>query len=340
MLSLIDGDMLRYTLGFACQGLNEESGELEAAPEHIWKYTVDHFIADVVKNSGGEGAPLIYLTGAGNFRFEVAKRQPYKGSRKADKPLLYDEIATYLIDSWCAIMVTGMEADDAMVIEQTSNLSYSYIEASGEHILNKALCSTIICTLDKDLRMCPGWHYSWPVGEFIGEREPYFVDKMGGLAPIYHPTKTKNVYAVWNQMSGEPIDPTTVYDPTLLDRFSKGKRAGELKTKRVLVGTTPALKKLEGTGLTLFYAQLILGDSTDDIPGIPGMGEAKALEVLETLSTEEEMFTAVLGLYQDTYAENALEELMEQAWLLWMVNQLDENGNPVMWEPPIEVQNV
>jgi hypothetical protein len=41
-------------------------------------------------------------------------------------------------------------------------------------------------------------------------------------------------------------------------------------------------------------------------------------------------------MYQDKYPENALEELLEQAHLLWMVDTLDDNGDPVMWTPPTE----
>ena len=40
--------------------------------------------------------------------------------------------------------------------------------------------STIICSRDKDLRQCPGWHYSWECGaqRSIGT---YFVDPLGYL---------------------------------------------------------------------------------------------------------------------------------------------------------------
>jgi 5'-3' exonuclease len=174
--------------------------------------------------------------------------------------------------------------------------------------------------------MVPGWHYSWPVGDRVGEREPYFVPTLGQLQPKYH-----------------------------ADKFMKN---GD-----------PKLKKLEGTGLTWFYCQLITGDSTDNIPGCPGAGPAKALAALKDCETEVEMYDSVLGLYADKYLDEAIEEfgvyaaehsidrdhtdyeyeaaredfelayiekeLLEQAYLLWMVQELDAEGKPVMWKPPL-----
>jgi 5'-3' exonuclease len=139
--------------------------------------------------------------------------------------------------------------------------------------------------------MVPGWHYSWPVGDRVGEKTPYWVDDIGELQPKYH-------------------------------------------TDKFLKNGDPKLKKLEGTGMTWFYCQLITGDATDNIPGCPSAGPAKAIEALTGLSTERSMYEAVLALYEDKYPENALEELVEQAYLLWMVRELDADGQPIMWEVP------
>ena len=72
----------------------------------------------------------------------------------------------------------------------------------------------------------------------------------------------------------------------------------------------------------------------DNIPGCPGIGPKKAEKALEGLSQEEEMYQAVLALYEEKYPENASEELLEQARLVWMVRELDEEGQPIMWEAP------
>lgn len=51
-------------------------------------------------------------------------------------------------------------------------------------------------------------------------------------------------------------------------------------------------------GLKRFYAQLLMGDITDNIPGIYGIGPVKAGKALEGLKTEEEMFLVCLGMYK------------------------------------------
>lgn len=293
MKALVDADMIRYALAFACQK-KEEDGTITVADEGSWKHSVNMFIKSVMKNSGATGYPLLYLTGKGNFREKIAKKKVYKGSRKEEKPLLYNDITTYLIDSWGAQVVEGMEADDAMAIEQTSDRVATWKGAMGLELEEKdaLTCGTIICTNDKDLRMVPGWHYSWPVGEHIGEKEPYFVQGKGEIVPKYHKTKT----------------------------YKDG---------------SPQLVRCDCTGYSLFYYQLIVGDSVDNIPGVPRAGPRKAYETLNTLDTELEMYKAVYELYEEKYPENALEELLEQAYLLWMVRELDKEGNPVMWVPPI-----
>lgn len=88
---------------------------------------------------------LVYLTGKGNFRERIATVKPYKGNRDAShKPALYEEIRQYLIDHHDAIVVDGIEADDAVAIACWDNPS-----------------DTCICTIDKDLDQVPGYHYNY-----------------------------------------------------------------------------------------------------------------------------------------------------------------------------------
>ena len=89
-------------------------------------------------------------------------------------------------------------------------------------------------------------------------------------------------------------------------------------------------KKLTGTGTLFFYSQLLTGDSVDTIPGCPGVGPVKAFEVLH----EEDPFAAVKRMYEEKGMDE--EYLLEQARLLWMVRELNEDGSPVMWELPDE----
>lgn len=52
-------------------------------------------------------------------------------------------------------------------------------------------------------------------------------------------------------------------------------------------------------GLKNFYLQLLKGDPTDGIPGVKGIGKAKAAKLLEGCETEQEMFDTCRSLYSD-----------------------------------------
>lgn len=92
--------------------------------------------------------------------------------------------------------------------------------------------------------------------------------------------------------------------------------------------------KLKGEGSKFFYSQLITGDSVDNIPGLPGGGPKLAFKLLEGGRSESDMFTAVAQRYADKFGDGWEEQLMEQAYLLYMCTELNEGGSPVMWEKP------
>jgi 5'-3' exonuclease len=115
------------------------------------KDRVDKVIAQICNQAGGTEPPAIYLTGKNNFRDSIAKRREYKKGRPPDKPFHYKNIKGYLIHEYGAVVVDGMEADDILCIEQTTALAERR--------------ETIICSRDKDLKQCQGWHYSWECGK-------------------------------------------------------------------------------------------------------------------------------------------------------------------------------
>ena len=97
-----------------------------------------------------------------------------------------------------------------------------------------------------------------------------------------------------------------------------------------------AIKKVWGTGLKWFYAQLIIGDSTDNISGLEGKGGGLVHQVIHPCTSEEELFTAAFSAYTDKYGDTAAERLLEQGRLLWMHDMLDEEGKVILWELPYE----
>lgn len=231
-------------------------------------------IADILSATGGDSY-LIFLTGKGNFRESIAVTAEYKGNRIAEKPYHYHNTRVYL-ESLGAIVVNGMEADDAMAIEATKDVN------------------TIICTRDKDLRQVPGWHYGWEAG-LQPEYQLRYVDELGELELIE-------------------------------------KKSG---------------KEITGTGLKFFYSQMITGDVTDNIKGLKGGGAVLAYRLLNTCTNESELYVATRGAYlarakkdnpdaSDADINSLVDtSMLEQGRLLWMVRDLDAEGRPIMWEPPI-----
>jgi 5'-3' exonuclease len=76
----------------------------------------------------------------------------------------------------------------------------------------------------------------------------------------------------------------------------------------------------EFTALQIYYAQIISGDPTDNIPGIPGMGPKKSHAHICECLTEEEMQEAVVGAYIEFYGEGWFDYLLLNAKLIHLQN--------------------
>lgn len=75
-----------------------------------------------------------------------------------------------------------------------------------------------------------------------------------------------------------------------------------------------------------FLTQLLTGDSTDNIPGVPGVGEKRAATLLKDLSVPE-AFGAILNAYLDAYGKDGKAIMDEQAQLLWIRRKPDDYWN-------------
>lgn len=129
-------------------------------------------IVQGILNAMGSNDYTLYLTSndKSNFRYDVAITHPYKGNRK-EKPHWYNEIREYLINEWDAVVVEGMEADDALGIEQYAQMADEGIPENHH--------TSCICTIDKDLDMIPGYHYN-----FV-KKEKYWVTEEEGIKNFY-----------------------------------------------------------------------------------------------------------------------------------------------------------
>ena len=265
MQPLLDADVLLYECGFGCEVGWDEPGY---PPFDRAKDLLESKIAQICTAVGATAPPILFLTGKGNFRYDIAKRVPYK-SRPANKPFHYKNIKAYIKGMYDYRESEGMEADDLMAIEQTRN-----------GLLDRSIPRTIICSRDKDLRQVPGMFYSWECG---------------------------------NQPS---------YGPMLHDSLGS-------------LSLSEDGKKLSGTGQSFFYAQCLMGDPIDSIPGLGGRtGPVKAFKLLQGCTIIPELYKAVLEAYKGLYGDDAEKELKEQAQLLHMVREWNEDGTPKMWEPP------
>lgn len=259
MQPLIDADVLLYEVGFGCETGWEGPGY---PPFDVAADLLNNKINLIVATVEATMPPILYLTGQGNFRYDIAKRTPYK-QRPGLKPFHYRNLKAYIKGMYDYRESVGMEADDLMAIEQTSRPT-----------------ETIICSRDKDLRQVEGMFFSWECH---------------------------------NQPS---------YGPVLHDSLG----SVYLSTKR---------DKLSGSGQSFFYAQCLMGDNIDSVPGLGNKtGPVGAFKMLQGCTSITELHNRVLEAYRRVYGDRAEEELLEQGRLLWMTRKLNEDESPVLWEFP------
>lgn len=198
MRALIDGDILRYRIGFACEkpvwriyeapyvgaydyvasftkkedaeywvGEHKDDFEIvkETEPDsienclHSLKLQLNYILERIKAHDY-----KIYLSKRPCFREDVAKTRPYKGNRPDRKPYHYDNITKYLIDYCGAEEVEFLEADDALAIHQSEALCQGHTD------------ETIICTIDKDLDQVPGHHF-----DFVKDKKYYVTSDEANL---------------------------------------------------------------------------------------------------------------------------------------------------------------
>lgn len=148
MHALIDGDILVYTAGFSAQKKDPETKEVIILPVEFALANTKRLVISILEKTGADDFSLFLTAGGKTFRDNIATIQEYKGNRKkAVKPVHYSAIREYLINTWGARLVENEEADDMLGI-----LQYRAFKIDPD--------LSIICTVDKDLLMIPGWHYN------------------------------------------------------------------------------------------------------------------------------------------------------------------------------------
>lgn len=285
-LPLGDADIIAHECAFAGQYYDEEKEEVQILPFRLVQEKIEKRVRDIMDALDTHLEPIMFLTGKGNFREEIAKRKGYKANRAdVDKPYHLENARVYIRSRFNTATSVGCEADDLLCISQTG---YNQLYREG-----KSGIESVICTRDKDLRQCEGWHYGWEMGN-----QPEYpltsVDALGTLTAEYTEGVTK---------AGNPSR-----------RF----------------------KKLSGTGKKWLYAQVLTGDPTDNIPGLKGYGGAKAFTLLDPCESEGELIRVVVDAFQDVYGDAWHDELYEQARLVYMICERNEDGSLKHWQLPDE----
>ena len=237
-MALVDGDIVAYS--------NAASAEND--PVEVAYMRIDQMMHSILDTTSA-GTFRIFLSGSNNFRHTI--NPEYKANRKDMVDPKWRKLCKeYLVMEWDAEVTDGCEADDAMGINQ-------WLDFSSEN--TEDYPGTIICTIDKDLDMIPGMHYSWPIirgGATVREGKIYEVSEVEGLRS--------------------------------------------------------------------FYRSMLIGDRTDNIFGVDGIGKVKAAKVIDHLETEVEMFDRVAELYQGD-----MDRMLMNGKCLWIQR---EEGK--QWEFP------
>jgi hypothetical protein len=184
MKLLIDGDILVYSCGWfhdttgyrvpasgsffqykkdaveycAEWGHDPETLVRVHEPSSLTNYLngIDWMVTDIErkfrKNTGLEvdSTTLVLSPLEGNFREKEAVSLPYKGNRKeSSRPFHFMEMRNRVVTNHAAMVAVGEEADDLLAYTALTDDSY------------------VICSIDKDLLMIPGFHYNWKTDTFV-----------------------------------------------------------------------------------------------------------------------------------------------------------------------------
>lgn len=153
---LIDGDILAYRAAFATQDALPQDAEDKV--EELVQYVLGETLVFPSPSDY-----YVFLTGKGNFRYEIAKSHEYKGNRKGtDKPLHLQHVRDYLVAKHNAIISEGEEADD-LISKKATELGPT----------------TVVASIDKDMLQIPCRHFNFVKNEWRD------VDEFSGLKFFY-----------------------------------------------------------------------------------------------------------------------------------------------------------
>jgi len=239
MIGNIDGDLVAFRTAASVT----DDGE-----EEIAILRADRLMRELIHSTEIDGYNC-FISGGDNFRKKVNPQ--YKANRTTEPPKFLQACREFLVKEWNAVLANGCEADDLLGINQKIiNDSYHSMMLEGQQ---QGCHESIIISLDKDLLMIPGWHYSWEISG-----------------------------AGWTKEAQRTY-------------------------------TTPL------DGIRTFYKQMLIGDVSDNIFGVRGIGKVKASKILDEIEDEDEMIEIVHDLYDEDS-----ERFLMNAQCLWIMQREGE----------------
>jgi DNA polymerase-1 len=160
------------------------SAENDDLGRAIWR--MEEMIDNTLAETGADEFS-IFLSGEKNFRYDIYPE--YKANRTAPKPRHLKDLKNYLVEKYNAQVADCCEADDLLGIAQcqAEKLRKGPLPIGVEWPPDE----TIICSIDKDLRMIPGNHYSFEISginngtRWVRPSEILRVEEFAGLTHFY-----------------------------------------------------------------------------------------------------------------------------------------------------------
>lgn len=170
---LIDGDIIAYRAAFSTEQMG--SSDTRRKVDDLIQFILDSTV--LFPEIGLDY--VVYLTGKGNFRDNIAKSHPYKGNRKSvQKPRHLQTARDHMESEYQAIISKGEEADD-LIAKEAARLDYHACVAS----------------IDKDMLQIPCWHFNIVRGDYLK------VEPFGGIKFFYTQILTgdtaDNIVGLW-----------------------------------------------------------------------------------------------------------------------------------------------
>lgn len=193
MKALIDADLVAYRCAASCEKQGVVTEDFGVACQRA-----DNLIQKQILDPLQATSHKLFLSGGENFRKKILPS--YKANREGQRrPEYLEPLRGWLASVWNTTVTDGTEADDALAIAQTA-------AEDG---------TTIICTLDKDLRQVPGLHYSWAIEGTSTTGNKW--EKPANKALVDEATGLLNFY--WQLIMGDKADNIFGFDGKARDKI-------------------------------------------------------------------------------------------------------------------------